>query len=139
MSEVAVEAGLVTGEAMEAGLVTGEVVEATVEVAETVAEAAVGAGLVTGEAVETTVEADSGSSSSFSYEDSEEDSKETISETRPEVSLDEAGPVEVPEVRPVDPFIAQFGENDGWWRNMVDFVQREAEGDARDPPDYWRD
>ena len=53
--------------------------------------------------------------------------------------LDEAGPAEVPEAGPVDPFIVQFGEDDGWWRNMVDFVRREAEGDARDPPDYWRE
>ena len=42
-------------------------------------------------------------------------------------------------MRPVDPFIAQFGEDDSWWRNMVDFVRREAEGDARDPSDYWRE
>ena len=60
------------------------------------------------EAVETMVEADSGSSSSFSYEDS----KETVLEMRPEVSLDEVGPAEVPEARPVDPFITQFGEDD---------------------------
>ena len=78
------------------------------------------------EAVETTVEADSGSSSSFSYKDS----KETVSETRPEVGLDEAGPVEVPEARPIDPFIVQFGEDDGWWWNMVDFFRQEVEGNA---------
>ena len=79
--------------------------------------------------------ADSSSSSSFSYEDSEK----TVSETRPEVGLDEAGPTEVPEARPVDPFLAQFGEDDSWWWNMVNFVQQGAEGDARDPPNYWRE
>ena len=86
-------------------------------------------------APETMAEADSGSSGFFSYEDSEE----TVSETRPEVGLDEAGPTEVLEARLVDPLIAQFGEEDGWWQNMVDYVRREAEGDARDPPDYWRE
>ena len=58
---------------------------------------------------------------------------------RPEVGLDEARPAEVPEAGPVGPFIVQFGEDDGWWRNMVDFIRREAEGDARDPLDYWRE
>ena len=35
--------------------------------------------------------------------------------------------------RLVDLLIVQFGEDDGWWRNMVDFVRREAEGGTRDP------
>ena len=39
-----------------------------------------------------------------------------------EAGLDEAGPTVEPEVRPVDPLIAQSGEDDDWWRNMVDFV-----------------
>ena len=95
----------------------------------------VGADSGSGEAIETTAEADSSSSSSFSYEDS----VETVSETRPEVGLDKVGPTEVPEVGLGDPFIAQFGEDDGWWWNMVDFVRREAEGDARNPPDYWQE
>ena len=111
VAETAMEA------AVGAGLVTGVAVETTVEVAKTVAEtateAAAGAGLVTEEVVETTVEADSGSSNSFSYEDSEEESEEIVSETRLEVGLDKAGPTEVPKARPVDPFIAQFGEDDG--------------------------
>ena len=101
-----------------------------VEAEATASEDAVGPDSGSGEAVETTVAADTDSSSSFSYEDSEE----TVSERRPEVGLDEAGPTGVPEARPVDPFLVQFGEDDGWWRNMVDFVRREAEGDARDPP-----
>ena len=121
-------------------IVEGTTVVGTAMVAETAevapVDATVEAGTVTGEAVETTVEADSGSSSSFSYEDSEE-SKEMVLETRPEVGLDEVGPAEEPEARPVDPLIAQFGEDDGWWQNMVDFVRREAEDDVRDPPDYW--
>ena len=95
-------------------------------------EDVVGADSGSGEAVETTVAVDSNSNSSFSYKDSEE----MVLETRPEVGLDEAGPTEVLRARLVDPFLVQFGEDDGWWRNMVDFVRWEAEGDARDPPDY---
>ena len=49
-----------------------------------------------------TAEAISGSSSSFNYEDSEE----MVSETMPEVGLDEAGPSKVLEARPVVPFLA---------------------------------
>ena len=67
-------------------------------------------------------------------------SKEAVPEaTLCKVGLDKAGSTEEPEARPVTPLIAQFGEDDSWWRKMVDFVRREADGDARDPPDYWRD
>ena len=91
------------------------------------------------EAAKAGAELGSGSSSSFSYEDSEEESEETVLEMRSEAGLDEVGPAVEPEARPVDPLIVQFGEDDDWWRNMVDFVQREAEGGVRDPLDYWRD
>ena len=90
----------------------------TVEVEVTASEATVGEDSGFGEAVETTAEAVSSSSTSFSLEDSEE----TVSEVRPEVSLDETGPSEVPEARLVDPFLAQFGEDNSWWQNLVDFL-----------------
>ena len=102
-----------------------------------------------GKAAKARVELGSGSSSSFSYEEdseeeseetvSEEESEEMVSEMRSEVGLGEAGPVVEPEVRPVDPLIVQFGEDDGWWRKMVDFVRQETEGDAGDPLDCWQD
>ena len=121
VAETAVEA--VVG----ARLVTREAMETAVEVAETAAEAVVGAGLVTGEAVETTVEADSGSSSSFSYEDSEEESEETVLETRPEVGLDEVGPAEVLEARPVDPSLRNLVRTTaggGTWSTLFDGRRR---------------
>ena len=91
------------GDAMAAGAKTGAVGGDTAEAkvmaggdavdAEATASGDVGETEATsGDAVETTTEAVFGSSSSFSYEDSEE----TISETRPKVGLDEAGPSEVP-------------------------------------------
>ena len=46
-------------------------------------------------------------------EDSKEESEETVSEMRSKDCFGEAGPVVEPEVRPVDPLIAQFGEDDG--------------------------
>ena len=49
----------------------------------------------------------------------EEESEETASKA----GLDEAGPAEEPEARPVDPLIVQFDKDDGWWWNMEDFVQ----------------
>ena len=41
------------------------------------------------------------------------------------------------EAAPVDPLVAQFGEDDGWYRNILDFVQQEEEGGAMDPLDFW--
>lgn len=35
---------------------------------------------------------------------------------------------------PVDPLVAQFGEDDAWYCNILDFIRREAEGGAKDPP-----
>ena len=114
---------------METEVVVGDdAVEAEV----TASEAIMGESSGSGEAGETTAKAVPSASTSFSLGDSEE----TVSEARPEVGPDEAGPSEVPEVRPVDPLLAQFGEDDSWWRNMVDFVRREAEGITRDPPNY---
>ena len=45
---------------------------------------------------------------------------------------------EEPEATPVDPLVAQFGEGDGWYRNILDFVRQEEEGGAMDPLDFWR-
>ena len=45
---------------------------------------------------------------------------------------------EVPEVAPVDPLVAQFGEDDGWYCNILDFAQQEEEGGAMDPLDFWQ-
>ena len=44
----------------------------------------------------------------------------------------------MPEAGPVNPLVAQFGEDDAWYRNILDFVRREVEGGARDPLDFWR-
>ena len=87
------------GGCAEAEVVVGD---DTVEAEATAYEATVGESSGSGEDGETTAKAVSGSSTSFSLEDSEE----AVSEARPEVSLDKAGPSEVPEVRPVDPFLA---------------------------------
>ena len=53
----------------------------------------------------------SGDSTCSEEEDSGEDSEEMVFEE------------EVPEVAFVDPLVAQFGEDDGWYRNILDFVQ----------------
>ena len=136
------EAGTASGEAAVVGPATVEVgvaSPAAVEADEAangllaIVEEVVGIG---GEATKVGAELGYGSSSSFRYEDSEEESEETVSEMRSEGGLDEASPTVELEARPVDPLIAQFGEDDRWWRNTVDFVRREAEGSARDPPDY---
>ena len=61
---------------------------------------------------------------SFEEEDSGEDLEETVSEE------------EVPDVAPVDPLVAQFGEDDAWYCNIFDFVRQEEEGGAMDPLDF---
>ena len=42
----------------------------------------------------------------------------------------------VPEAGFADPRVVQFGEDDAWYRTILDFVQVGAEGDAMDPPDF---
>ena len=83
--EEATKTGATDGGAAEAEVVAGG---DAVEAEATASEDAVGADSGSGEVVETTVAADSDSNSSFSYKDSEE----TVSETRPEVGIDEVGP-----------------------------------------------
>ena len=126
-AEVAhVEAAMTTvevAETAEAGMVFEAVVVGPATVEARVAGLAIMVGPATMEAGEATggkaakggAELGSGSSSSFSYEDSEEVSEETVLEMRSEVGLDEAGPTVEPEARPVDPLIAQFGGDDGLW------------------------
>ena len=125
------------GDPVAAGAETGAAVggSSETEAAVTASEATVGESSSSGEAGESTVEAVHSASTSFSFRDSEE----TVSEARPEVGPNEAGPSGVLEVRPVDPLLALFGEDNSWWRNVVDFIRREAEGVVRDSPNYWRE
>lgn len=63
------------------------------------------------EAVPSVGSNDFGSSGMESFAPLEEDTEEMASE---EV---------VPEAGPADPLIARFGEVDGWYQNIIDFVQ----------------
>ena len=80
----------------------GTAVEAVVVVAE---------GDTFEEAVPSMGSGDSGSLGTESFTCLEEDSEEMASE---EV---------VPEARPADPLVAQFGKDSGWYQNIIDFVQ----------------
>ena len=78
----------------------GDAVEAEAMASGDVAETEATSGAVSG--------ADSGARTSFKEE---EDSEKTVSEE------------EEPEAALVDPLVAQFVKDDGWYHNILDFVQ----------------